>query len=332
MTTLSRRAFLQYCGISAAALGLDPLQLDLLGKALANPSGPSVIWLHGSSCTGCSVSLLNRISDRVGEPATIVDVLAGSINLVYHATLMASAGDPAVAAMRRLYNQGGYVLVCEGGVPTMFGGHCCKSYVFAGREVTFMEAVQEYSAKAEAIVCVGTCASFGGIPHSGSNPTGIVSVGELTGRPTINISGCPANPDWTVWAIVQLILGNSPVLDADGRPVALYNTLADGVTPAAADEIHNKPCPRNLDSLGGATVFAEAFGEADLNTKCLRHLGCRGPNTKARCDRCWNGIAESTDPVKCGTSCIAVNAPCHGCVERTFPGPESFYNAYTPPV
>ena len=316
---VSRRRFLKYCGLSAAALGLDAVDLGLLAKALANPLGPSVIWLHGSSCTGCSVSLLNRISDTPGEPPTVKEVVTGAINLIFHATLMAAAGDSAVAEMRRVYEQGGYILVCEGGVPTAFGGGPCLVYSFDGREVTYQEAVQTLSERAAVRISVGTCASFGGIPASMSNPTGVVGVAQLTGRPTINISGCPANPDWVVWAIVQLLLGNPVELDEHGRPTALYNrTLAGGAAPAL---VHDK-CPRNIYVNPGAPAEATSF--ADCDGRCLIQLGCRGPETKSRCEACWNGIAGQ------GRWCIGVNAPCHGCVEPSFPGPDSFYKRYNP--
>jgi hydrogenase small subunit len=316
---VSRRRFLKYCSLSAAAIGLDAVDLGLLAKALANPAGPSVIWLHGSSCTGCSVSFLNRISDVPGEPATVVDVVAGAVNLIFHATLMASAGDAAVAELRRVYEQGSYILVCEGGVPTAFGGGPCIVYSFDGREITYQEAVQTMSERAAVRISVGTCASFGGIPASMSNPTGVVGVAQLTGRPTINISGCPANPDWVVWAVVQLLLGNPIQLDEHSRPTALYNrTLAGGAAPAL---VHDK-CPRNIYVNPGAP--AEATGFTDCDGRCLIQLGCRGPNTKARCEACWNGIAGQ------GRWCIGVNAPCHGCVEPSFPGPDSFYKRYNP--
>jgi hydrogenase small subunit len=312
MMTISRRSFLRYCTASAAVLGLDPLRLGLLGRAMANPAAPSVIWLHGSSCTGCSVSLLNRIT-ATGD--TIATVLVNDINLVFHATLMASAGDPAVAELLRVRKSGNYVLVCEGGVPTAFGGRCCITYGFGGGEITYMQAVQELAAGAAAIVCAGTCASFGGIPRSGSNPTGVVSIRELTGRPTINISGCPANPDWMVWAIVQLLTGTPVTLDENGRPVDLYaKDLAGGAAPAL---IHDK-CPRNPDLTG--TPLAAGFGE---NGHCLEMLGCRGPFTKARCEACWNGVPGQ------GAWCIGVNAPCHGCTEPGFPGPQPFYEPFS---
>jgi len=316
---ITRRRFLQYCGVSAAAVGLDFLDLGLLGRALANPSGPAVIWLHGSSCTGCSVSFLNRISNLPGEPPTVKEVLTDAVNLVFHATLMSAAGDSAIAELRRVYDQGGYILVCEGGVPTAFGGAPCIVYSFGGEEITYQQAVQDVAARAAYIISVGTCASFGGIPAAGSNPTGVVSIGRLTGRPTINISGCPANPDWVVWAVVQLLLGRTVELDGNGRPVELYRkTLAGGAAP---DLIHDK-CPRNIFVNPGAPAEATSF--ADVNGRCLIQLGCRGPSTKARCEACWNGLAGQ------GRWCIGVNAPCHGCVEPTFPGPESFFEPYNP--
>ncbi len=311
--SVSRRTFLKYCGAIAASVGIDPFEIGLLKQAMADPNGPVVIWMHGSSCTGCSVSLLNRISDRVGEPATITDVLADAINLVYHPTIMSSAGEGAGAILKQAYDRGNYVLVLEGGVPTAFNGHCCIAYSFDGKEVTYQEAVTDLATRASAVVCAGTCASFGGIPRSMSNPTRVVSISELTGASTINISGCPANPDWVIWAIVQLILGNTVTLDGDNRPVDLYAKDLYG-DPAEA-LIHDK-CPRNGED--------EATGFGDTVGKCLIKLGCRGPDTKARCENCWNGTAGQN-----GKWCIGVNAPCHGCTERTFPGPEPFYTQYS---
>jgi hydrogenase small subunit len=309
--SVSRRNFLKYCGAASVALGLDPLQLGLLQEALADPTGPSVLWLHGSSCTGCSVSLLNRISENAGEPATVTNVLADAINLIYHPTLMASAGDTASAILQAAKTRGNFILVLEGGIPTAFNGACCIAYSLNGVEVTHQEVVSELAPHASHIICAGTCASFGGIPHAGENPTGVISASDLTGRPTINLSGCPTNPDWVVWAIVQLLLGNPVTLDENGRPEDLYaKDLAGATAPAL---IHDK-CPRSGNS--------EATDFGAVGDKCLVQLGCRGPHTKARCNSCWNGIAGDAN------WCIGVNAPCHGCTEPDFPGPEPLYDVY----
>ena len=319
--SISRRQFLKYCNLSAAALGLSAAKLRLVEEALANPAAPSVIWLIGSACTGCSVSFLNRISDMPGQPADVADVVANAINLVFHPTIMGATGETAVAALKSAYNKGNYILVLEGAVPTAAQGHPCVVWSYGGVEMTFQQAVTELMPRALKTVCVGTCAAFGGIPASGSNPTKCMGVRQFTGRPTINISGCPANPDWVVWAIVQLLLGQNPTLDADGRPVDLYSTNFTGGPELPI--IHDK-CPRN--PLLGNTEAAN-FGE---NGRCLVSLGCRGPFTKSRCNAAWCGIGghQIGDPHP-GHWCIGVNAPCHGCVEKTFPGPQSFYQTYT---
>ena len=171
---VSRRDFLKLCGISAAALGLSTTELGQLEEALANPSAPSVIWLQGASCTGCSVSFLNRISGTA--PKTAADTIMNYVNLVYHPQLMALAGQDAVDELEQVYNAGNYVLVVEGGVPTAFGGAACMAWTYNGVDVTFQQAVTDLAAKAAAIICVGTCASYGGIPASGPNVTGVKSV------------------------------------------------------------------------------------------------------------------------------------------------------------
>ena len=287
---LSRRKFIQYCSLSAAAIGLDVFDLGLLRKALANPLGPTVIWLKGSACDGDSISLLNRISDSA--PKTVVEALTDNINLVYHANLMTSAGDSAVAELRRVYDSGNYVLVLEGGVPTAFGGAACIVYSLHGQETTYQQAVQEMTARALAMVCVGTCASFGGIPASGSNPTGVMGVSRLTGRRTINISGCPANPDWVVWAIVQLLTGSAR---RRSMPMAGPRRSMGRIWPG----IHTSD--RFMTTVPGTllvnpTAPTAATSFSDCNGRCLIELGCRGPMTKSRCDGCWNIKATAHNP------------------------------------
>jgi hydrogenase small subunit len=142
---------------------------------------------------------------------------------------------------------------------------------------------------------MGTCASFGGIPASGGNPTGIKSVSAYTGKRTINISGCPPHPDWMVWPIVQLMLGNPIATDSNGRPRAIY------------DKIIHSVCPNRN------TTRATTFGQ--LN-HCLRSLGCRGPATTAQCPSLkWNNGVNW---------CIGAGSPCLGCTEPTFPGTQPF--------
>ena len=311
---ITRREFFRYCTVCATALGLNEATLKQLKAALESDGAPTVLWLHGSGCQGDSVSFLNLFLDApaVGHVDT-KDVLLNNINLAYHTVVMASAGDTAVTMAQQARRKGGYILVCEGGVATAFGGKACKVMTINGVEKTYQEMVLELGANAIAVLNVGTCASFGGIPAAGANPTGVVSVeealtaGGVTGPAIINIPGCPAHPDWVAWVVVQLILGSIPDLDVYKRPSALY-----------VNDVHEN-CPRNPTHHG--TVKATTFGE---DGKCLEDLGCRGPGTHADCPlRGWNNgpIPQlGTGQYLRANWCVDSNGMCFGCVEPDFPG------------
>ena len=286
---IHRRQFLKYCVGSAAALGLPMTVIGKLEVALAanTLTLPKVIWLNAANCTGCTISLSNLFSDS--GPTDIADLLFNTIDLVFHPTLMSAAGDLAVQQLKNTA-EGSYILAVEGGVPTAFGGHTCMLWSEDGRDVTAMEAVQMLAPNAAAILSIGTCASHGGIPAASPDPTGILSVGELTGLDTVNIPGCPTHPDWIVWTVAHLLAGEMPQLDSRRRPTELYGT-----------EIH-KNCP-----LKGQDE-AKTFGIAN---KCLKELGCKGPETKSDCpSRKWNNGSNW---------CIGAGAICIGCTERDFP-------------
>ncbi len=281
---ISRRDFMKYVGAAAAALGLSSTELARAAEVLASATSPAVIWLSGSGCTGCSVSLLNAVNP------TIDQVLLNTISLKYHTTLMSGAGDVAVAAAKSLATAGGYVLVVEGAIPTAASGRYCYVWSEAGQPVTMAQAVTTMAAKAKAIVAVGTCASFGGIPNANAS-TAVKGVGAFLGKSVINLPGCPAHPGWVVGALVSLLAGSTIALDANSRPTAYYTT----------GTIHSR-CPRR------ETEEAGRFGQKG---RCLQELGCKGPSTHADCDRrLWNN----------GQSyCIGVDGLCIGCTEPSFP-------------
>jgi len=316
---ITRRSFLKYCTASAAALGLSPATLQQLAAALASDGAPTLVWLHGSGCQGDSVSFLNLFADvaPVGD-LTAGSVLLEHVNLAYHTVVMASAGETAVTMARQARRRGGYVLVLEGGVATAFGGKACLVMSIDGRTMTYQQAVLEWAADAAIVLCVGTCASYGGIPMSGpvpaeANPTGIVSCPDAIRavypqKSIINIPGCPAHPDWIGWTVVQLILGNDIPLDAYGRPTALYgNETVDDKTL----NVHEN-CPRR-EGKETHVGFATTFGQ-DLH--CLQELGCRGPTTFSDCpNRKWNNGENGP-----ANWCVDANAMCIGCVQPNFPG------------
>lgn len=288
---ISRRDFLKYCGLTAAVLGLGGRELFLLEEALADPNAPTVLWMQGAGCTGCSMSFLNYINATA--PTSPADILINNINLAYHPNIMSMAGQDAAEVAREAYNRGGYILAVEGGVPQGFEGRACWAWTFNGEEVTFLQAVRDMANRASQILSIGTCAAFGGIPAADPNPANVRSVSSATGKQTINIAGCPPHPDWIVQTIVQLLLGNSLPLDASRRPTAIFG-----------DTVHSD-CPRR---------------DRD---NCLWDQGCRGPGTHANCANVqWNNRANW---------CVNANAPCYACTEPTFPGNASLYTVmYNP--
>ena len=210
---VTRREFFNYCAGSAAALGLAST-LGPLEKALAATSGPPIIWIKGSSCTGCTVSLANRIS--TSAPVDLADLLIHTIDLVYNPALMGAAGDLAVQTLQNAA-AGPFILAVEGGIPTLYNGKTCTIYSQNGVDVTALAAVQQLAPKAVKVLSIGTCASFGGMAAANPNPTQIKSLSAATGVSTINIPGCPPHP----LTILALGLYDQVLPNQNGAPVRL---------------------------------------------------------------------------------------------------------------
>lgn len=295
---VTRRQFLVYCGSSAAALGLTHAGLSRLTKAMAAVDGAPVIWLQAAGCSGCSVSFLNKIANADGPAAA--DLLLDYVDLRYHPTVMAAAGDMAVESAQAIVPGGGYFLVVEGAIPTANNGEYCHVWEDeTGQPVTALEAVQTFSEGAAGVIACGTCASYGGIPAGNPNPTGCVGVREAVGQAVINIPGCPPHPDWIIGTIAYVLSeGRIPRLDDYGRPWMYYG-----------HKVHSE-CPNKR------LAKAERLGQPG----CLHNLGCKGQWTRADCPlRRWNnGI----------NWCVGAQSPCQGCTEPQYPdGMSPFYTS-----
>jgi len=285
---LSRRDFLNICKTSAMAVGLTALDILRLEELFANGAAPTVLWLQGAGCTGCSVSFLNYTASA--KPASAADILLDNVNLAYHPNVMDAAGSSAVKIIDDASAKGGYILVVEGGVPTAFGGNACVAWTRGDKDVTFKDAVTGLAAKASTIICIGTCAAWGGLAAAAPNPAAVRGVKAVTGKNTINIAGCPPHPDWIVWGIAKAMLKQVGTLDSYGRPKALYSST-----------VHDR-CPRR------GTEETHTYGQ---DGRCVKELGCCGPATRAACPGTrWNN----------GTNwCVDANSLCIGCTEPTFP-------------
>ncbi|EQD63764.1 hydrogenase (NiFe) small subunit HydA, partial [mine drainage metagenome] len=131
-----------------------------------------------------------------------------TISLAYNDTLQAAAGEAAEAAreeaMRKAW--GKYVLVVDGSIPAPLDGAYC---VIGGKSA--LASVQEVAKGAAAVIAVGTCAAFGGLPMAAPNPTGAVAVQDLIkDKPLINISGCPPIPEIITGTIVYFLTFGVP--------------------------------------------------------------------------------------------------------------------------
>jgi hydrogenase small subunit len=285
---ISRRAFMKYCSGLAAVLALPPRFAHQIAQALTSTEKPGLVWLEFQDCAGNTESFL-----RSRNPS-VADVILDLVSVDYHETIMAAAGDAAEASKEATIGRGGHLVVVEGSIPTRDGGIYCT---IAGK--TARQHLREAAEGAAAIISVGSCASFGGIPAADPNPTGAVSVGSLvSGVPVINLPGCPANADNITATLAHfLTFGALPATDGEGRPLFAYGK-----------RIHDN-CERRAHFDAGQ--FVEDWGdEAHRKGWCLYKMGCKGPSTFHNCGSLkWN---EGTNwPIGIGHGCV-------GCSEAGF--------------
>jgi hydrogenase small subunit len=307
---MSRREFLKLSVMSAASVGLLYISFPKLGdgdktSASAAPTSSvtefPIIWLATGACTGCSVSLLNSLSPSIRNILVDEVVPNKHLSLRFHATVMASEGDLALQVMKDTAAiKGGYILVVDGSVSTKDNGVYCEIGEENGTGLTGWKLTKDLSKDAMAVIAIGTCASYGGIPSAAPNTTGCSNVKQVLAdanitTPVINVPGCPPHPDWFVGTVATILLQglNAVELDSDGRPLAFYGK-----------RVHEN-CPRNgYFQLG---QFSKKFSDP----YCMYQLGCKGPITYADCPiRLWNS----------GTNwCVGCNSLCIGCVQPGFP-------------
>lgn len=286
---VSRRDFVRVCTMAAAAVGLSATAASRIVEAASKGLKPSVVWLHFQECTGCTESLL-----RAAHPG-IAELILDLVSLDYHETLFAGAGHQAEDALSDTikHNAGKYICVVEGAIPTRDGGIYCQ---VAGR--TAVDMLNDVGGKAGAIIAIGSCASWGGIPSADPNPTGATGAPMiLKGKTVVTIPGCPPNPyNFLGVALQYATLGTLPKLDDLGRPLFAYGRT-----------IHEH-CPRRAHFDAGR--FANQFGdEGHRLGYCLYKLGCKGPMTHANCSTQSFGEVNDSWP-------IGIGHPCVGCTEQ----------------
>jgi hydrogenase small subunit len=169
---------------------------------------------------------------------------------------------------------------------------------------------------AAAVIAIGTCATWGGIPAAAGNVTGSMGVMDFLGKnylsalglPVINIPGCsPVGDNFTetVAAVLMFLAGVGPLpaFDELGRPAWMFR-----------NNVH-QGCVRGGFYEEG--LFATKYGAPE----CLVELGCWGP--VVQCNIVSRGAIGSAG------GCMNTGGICIGC---TMPGfPDAFAPFYKKP-
>lgn len=286
---ITRRSFMQFCTGLAATMGIHNAYAgQTVANALTQKTRPPVIWIGAQECTGCTESLL-----RSTHP-TVENLILDMISLEYHEVLSAAAGHKVEQNKHHAIEKykGQYVLVVDGSIPVKDGGVYC---MVAGKPI--LEHIKEAAEGAAAIIAIGSCSSWGGVPSIGVNPTDARSLQDiLPGKTIVNIPGCPPNPHNFLATVAHLLTYNKlPALDEKGRPKFAYGRL-----------IHEN-CERRPHFDAGR--FAVEFGdEGHRQGWCLYKLGCKGPETYGNCPTLeFCDIGGGIWPVGIGHPCIGCN-------------------------
>ena len=286
----TRRDFMKWASAACAMLMLPPMFTPMVAKAAELMNRVPVIWIELQDCAGNSEAILRSDAPTIDE--LVLDVLS----LEFNETLMAAAGHQAEAHLEEAMEtfKGKYLCVVEGAIPIGKGKEWCT---IGAKAETFEEHLLKVAGNSAAVVAVGTCATFGGVPAASPNPTGAVGVQDIVrGKPIINIPACPANPANITGTILHFVLtGQVPELDHLNRPKFAFGY-----------RIHDN-CERRAHFDAGE--FVEEWGdEGAKNNFCLYKMGCKGPMTFNNCSIIRYNEAVNW-PIGAGHGCIGCSEP-----------------------
>ena len=272
-----------------------------------------VIWMtSGLGCDGDTIALTAATSP------SLEDLLTGAIPgmpgvVIYNPVIAFETGEDL---MRAWYDAergrlDPFILVLEGSVPNEHingDGHWAGFGVDheTGQPITTCSWIDRLAPKAAAVMAIGTCAAYGGVPAMRNNATGAMGLRDYLGSSwtsrlgigIVNLPGCPVQPNTATETLLALILqlgGLAGMIDLDdqGRPRWLFD--------------------RTVHEICNRAGFAEQGRFADTldDDLCLVKLGCKGPVVKCNVPvRGWVGGIGG---------CPNVGGVCIGCTSAGFP-------------
>ena len=290
-------------------------------EPFALPLGPHkeihAFWLAGMSCDGCSIAAVGATQPTV--ESLLLGTIPGIPKLILHHTVLSvEAGEEFIRDYERAMNDeldAPYVIVFEGSVPDerltapsggYWSGLGAREIDGEMQQIPTAEWLEKMAPNAAAVIALGTCATWGGIPAAIGNVTNSMGVMDFLGEeyrstfglPVINIPGCsPVGDNFTetVAAVFLFLQGLGPLPEFDelGRPAWLFGeTVHRGCTRAGYYE---------------EGTFAEEYGDKE----CLVEIGCWGPVVQCNINK--RGALNHVG------GCMNVGAPCIGCTMPSFP-------------
>jgi len=287
---LDRRDFLKWASATTAMLMLPASFTPLVAEAAQVMNRIPVVWIELSDCAGNSEALLRSDGPKIDK--IVLDI----ISLEFHETLQAAAGHQAEKQLEEAIElfKGKYLLFVEGAVPLGMDG---QYGTIGAKAETFKDHLLRLASSAAAVIAVGSCATYGGIPAAAPNPTESVGVMDVvSGKPIINIPACPANPANMVGVVLHYVLtGKIPELDSLLRPKFAFGY-----------RIHDN-CERRAHFDAGE--YVEEWGDNGAkNNFCLYKMGCKGPMTFNNCSIVRYNEAVNW-PIGVGRGCIGCSEP-----------------------
>ena len=289
-----------------------------------------LFWFAGMSCDGCSVAVTGAQAPTL--EGLLMGAHPGLPRVILHHPVVNLESGPAYERAAEQAIEGTldapFVVVLEGSIADETIAHAYGGY-WAGqgeepwgpdgehRTVTAEEWIARMAPNAAAMIAIGTCATWGGIPSAAGNPTGAMSLMDFLGQdyrstfgvPVVNVPGCPPIGDnftEAVAAVVYFLQGFGPLPEFDelGRPAWQFG------------ETVHRHCVRGAYYEEGD--FAKEFGDKE----CLVEIGCWGPVV--------NCNITSRGAINHHGGCMNSGGACIGC---TMPGfPDKFTPFYkTPP-
>jgi len=266
----------------------------------------NVYWLQCGGCGGDTWSLFNAESPNVVELFNALD-----INLLWHPSI--SIGDrfeqlklnEAIISGQQQLD----VLCIEGSILRGPGG---TGRFDESHGKPKKDLVAALAKRAEYILAIGTCASFGGIgTNTETEATGLQFTnweegGFLgkdfmtgSGLPVINLPGCPCHCDVVTGTLSALISSIKIELSEYNSPLEWYSMMV------------HQGCTRN--EYHEYRVEDTQFGKKGC---MFFHLGCHGPLVHGPCNKLlWNKRSSKT----------RVGVPCFGCTRPDFPQQHPFF-------